>query len=130
MKRWLPFSHTLNKSCDIKNIRMIKFNEAATWVIIYWWLKYINFWDKRCQINWKCKIYGMLINLLKVYKNDYMIITFEQVFSRKEKNNNDKKHRLFVLIMSCTRFRVNPHSIVAWISRNLSLLETGAIFEV
>ena len=36
---------------------------------------------------------------------------------------------LYVLIMSRTRFRVNPHSIVAWISRN-SLLETGAKSEV
>ena len=36
---------------------------------------------------------------------------------------------LSVLIMSHTCFRVNPHSIVAWMSRN-SLLETGAISEV
>ena len=36
---------------------------------------------------------------------------------------------LHVLIMSCTRFRVNPHSIVAWMSRN-SLLEVGAKSEV
>ena len=34
--------------------------------------------------------------------------------------------RLYVLIMSRTRFRVNLHSIFAWMSRN-SLLETGAI---
>ena len=32
---------------------------------------------------------------------------------------------LYVLVMSRTCFRVNPHSIVAWISRN-SLLEAGA----
>ena len=31
--------------------------------------------------------------------------------------------------MSPTRFRVNPHSTVAWMLRN-SLLETGAISEV
>ena len=36
---------------------------------------------------------------------------------------------LYVLIMSCTRFRVNPHSIVAWMSRN-SLLKIGAKSEV
>ena len=36
---------------------------------------------------------------------------------------------LYVLIMSRTRFRVNPYSIVAWISRN-SLLEAGAISKV
>ena len=32
---------------------------------------------------------------------------------------------LYVLVMSRTRFRVNPHSIVVWMSRN-SLLEAGA----
>ena len=36
---------------------------------------------------------------------------------------------LYVLIMSCTRFRVIPHSIVAWMSRN-SLLEIGVKSEV
>ena len=36
---------------------------------------------------------------------------------------------LFVLIMSRTHFGVNPHSIVAWMSRN-SLLETDAMSEV
>ena len=32
---------------------------------------------------------------------------------------------LYVLVMSRTRFGVNPHSIVAWMSRN-SFLEAGA----
>ena len=32
---------------------------------------------------------------------------------------------LYVLVMSRTHFRVNPHSIFAWMSRN-SLLKTGA----
>ena len=36
---------------------------------------------------------------------------------------------LYILIMSRMHFRVNPHSIVAWISRN-SLLEAGAKSEV
>ena len=36
---------------------------------------------------------------------------------------------LYVIIMSRTRFRVNLHSIVAWMSRNSSL-ETSAISEV
>ena len=36
---------------------------------------------------------------------------------------------LYVLIMSCTHFRVNPHSIVSWMLRN-SLLETGIKYEV
>ena len=33
--------------------------------------------------------------------------------------------RLYVFVMSRTRFRVDPHSIVAWVSRN-SLLKAGA----
>ena len=36
---------------------------------------------------------------------------------------------LYVLVMSRTRFRVNPHSIVVWMSRN-SLLEAGTKSEV
>ena len=40
-----------------------------------------------------------------------------------------KRRRLYVLIKSPTRFRVNPHSIVTWMSRS-SLLETGVISEV
>ena len=32
---------------------------------------------------------------------------------------------LYVLVMSSARFRVNPHFIIAWMSRN-SLLEAGA----
>ena len=36
---------------------------------------------------------------------------------------------LHVLIMSCTRFRVNLHSVAALMSRN-SLFETGAISEL
>ena len=36
---------------------------------------------------------------------------------------------LYVLIMSCMRFRVNPHSIVAWMSRDI-LLEAGAKSEI
>ena len=37
--------------------------------------------------------------------------------------------QLYCLVMSLTRFRVNPHSIVSWMSRN-SLLEAGAKSEV
>ena len=36
---------------------------------------------------------------------------------------------LYILVMSHTRSRVNPHFIVAWMSRN-SLLEAGMKFEV
>ena len=45
------------------------------------------------------------------------------------KNIATMTRRLCVLIMSHTHFRVNLHSVVAWLSRN-SLLETGVISEV
>ena len=48
---------------------------------------------------------------------------------RKERKEQRCDTRLYVLAMSRTRFGVNPHSIVAWMSRN-SLLETGAKSEV
>ena len=43
-------------------------------------------------------------------------------------NSQPCYHCLYVLIMSSTHFRVNLHSIVAWMSRNF-LLETGTISE-
>ena len=36
----------------------------------------------------------------------------------------EERDWLYVLVMSRTRLRVNPHSIVAWMSRNY-LLEAG-----
>ena len=45
------------------------------------------------------------------------------------KNHLEESRKLYVLVISCTRFRVNPHSIVALTSRN-SLLEAGAKSEV
>ena len=36
---------------------------------------------------------------------------------------------LYVFIMSPTRLRVYPHSMIVWMSRNSSFLKTGAIFE-
>ena len=46
------------------------------------------------------------------------------LFSAPWKYQKTKRFLLYVLVMSRTRFRVNPHSLVAWMSRN-SLLETG-----
>ena len=40
------------------------------------------------------------------------------------KNHLEESRKLYVLVISRTRFRVNPHSIVALTSRN-SLLEAG-----
>ena len=48
------------------------------------------------------------------------------------KNRQKYNHHfklLYVLIMPLTRFRVNPHCIVAWMSRK-SLLEAGVKSEV
>ena len=44
-------------------------------------------------------------------------------------NGSYGKFSLYILIMSRTRFRVNPDSIFTWMSRN-SLLKTGAKSEV
>ena len=45
------------------------------------------------------------------------------------KKHLEKSRKTYVLVMSRTCFRVNPHSIVAWMSRN-SLLEARAKSEV
>ena len=45
--------------------------------------------------------------------------------SRRKGKTKNNVFKLYVLVMSRTRFRVNPHSIVAWMSR-ISLLEAGA----
>ena len=42
-----------------------------------------------------------------------------------EKKHLEESRKRYVLVMSRTRLRVNPHSIVAWMSRN-SLLEVNA----
>ena len=55
-----------------------------------------------------------------------------QCFLYESKISEFKSHHLlwlYVPIMPRTRLRVNPHSIVSWMSRN-SLLETGAISKV
>ena len=57
----------------------------------------------------------------KILKKDLISI----IFSQQRKSDQDNIGWLYVLIMSRTHFRVNPHSIVAWMSRN-SLLEAGA----
>ena len=58
----------------------------------------------------------------------HKLIVMDNVFGLADRPN-DFGSWLYVLIMSRRRFRVNPHSIVAWMSRN-SLLETGPKSEV
>ena len=67
----------------------------------------------------------LLIYLLIYYLFLYLTINkFHKVRSR-----FTKMCELYVLIMSRTHFKVNLHSIIAWMSRN-SLLETGAKSQV
>ena len=70
--------------------------------------------------------YGKILHHIfipTIYKN------FELVFLPiQDKRKFQNYVWLYVLVMSRTRFRVNPHSIVVWMSRN-SLLEAGAKFE-
>ena len=57
---------------------------------------------------------------------------FKNLFLVNEFDKSDEQialNWLYVLIMLRTRFRVNPRSIFAWMSRN-SLLETGTMSEV
>ena len=61
--------------------------------------------------------------VLDLKKKRFSLIIFPKLVK------SDYLGRLNVLIMSRTFFRVNSHSIVAWVSRK-SLLETGAKSEV
>ena len=100
-------------------------------------IKYIELWDKIKnlikKINDKSGDYDekyMKIKfntddnlpLNKILKTHNMTIVIRSVFQE------DGKYWLYVLVMWSTHFRVNPHSIFAWMSRN-PLLETGAISE-
>ena len=63
--------------------------------------------------------------------NDTFVDTFisNAITQRPSSVNTSFSNWLYLLIMSRTRFRVNPHSIVAWMSRN-SLLKAGAKSEL
>ena len=54
-------------------------------------------------------------------------INFNKNEMESKTKNSINSFRLHVHIMSCTRFRVNPHFIDAWMSRN-SLLKRGTIY--
>ena len=60
-------------------------------------------------------------------------VRIEKVLKRMRRNNLNnlpykRQLRLYVLVMSRTRFRVNPHAIVACMSRN-SLFEAGGKYK-
>ena len=71
-----------------------------------------------CEINWKYfKLFGH--TRLFCFRTQPKNLNFQKCFT-------SKRHFvewLYVLVMSRTRFRVNPHSVVGWISRN-SLFES------
>ena len=71
---------------------------------------------------------------LKNTKNNIPYKLVRQICTIVENSDVRKKHleqsrKTYFLVMSRTRFRVNPYSVVAWMSRN-SLLEAGAKSEV
>ena len=74
----------------------------------------------------------------KIFEKNNVTIALNVLYAKNKKdiyltyvskhNSNRESNWLYVLTMSFTRFRVNSHSIVVWMSRN-SLLERGAISE-
>ena len=59
----------------------------------------------------------------RIYQTAQFLLMTCSVSSTNNKVRYDR--RLYLLVMSRTRLRVNPHPIVAWMTRN-SLLEAGA----
>ena len=66
-----------------------------------------------------------IMKLLGLLKSGFERIINSNKCQLKAAIQAQNQYWLYVLVMSRTRFRVNPHSIVAWMSRN-SLLEAGA----
>ena len=98
-------------------------------------------WKFSEPVDWDKHTDGIFRRTLKIGKNSTKNLEKQQKNWEKKLENLEigKKYLadtltvlqikircLYVFIMSCTRFRVNLHSIVAWMSRN-SLLKTGAI---
>ena len=98
---------------------------------------YTNFWIVQMVPNRKMH---HLMKMIDFFDNWNVIVSSLPQYSVSKKNKVKGKRnrcnmqylrqiRLYVLVMSHRRFRVNPHTIVAWVSRN-SLLEAGAKSEV
>ena len=75
---------------------------------------------------------GSKLTYITIYFIFCLCVLFQHLFLMHTRNQNWKGNflrngnlhlRLYVLIMSGTHFRVNPHPIVAWVSRS-SLFET------
>ena len=98
---------------------------------------YTNFWIVQMVPNRRMH---HLMKMIDFFDNWNVIVSSLPQYSVSKKNKVKGKRnrcnmqylrqiRLYVLVMSHRRFRVNPHTIVAWVSRN-SLLEAGAKSEV
>ena len=72
---------------------------------------------KSCELVQQAQLEKQEVILLSLFQNNF--ICFRSMIVP----------LLYVLIMSCTRFRANPHSIVARMSKNSSL-DAGAKSEV
>ena len=59
------------------------------------------------------------LNVWLYYQRRYAIFVFKLMLS----------FWLYVLVMSCMHFRADPHSVVAWMPKNI-LLEAGVKYEV
>ena len=97
-------------------------------------LNYISLGCSFCTEQFLIKHYGFKTQGKRDITSDakrYYVITGRQgkFFSEDSHIIYHSKGLSLYYIMSRTCLRVNPHSIVVWMSRN-SLLETGAISEV
>ena len=75
---------------------------------------------------------GFYLYLMLYIVKSYQSMQFQEQKLVNQTWEKDKKPSfgcLYALVMSRTGFRVNPHSIVAWMSRN-ALLEAGVTPEV
>ena len=126
--------HSVNCSCDII-ISAWTLGRRHFWIYfklyIIWSWNLVNLW----VLSWRIlfgNIWHNFASLLESLNNQLWLVSgfvlFRKYLQRPLKIINIINW-LYVIIMSLTRFRVNLHSMVAWISKN-SLLETGAIPEV
>ena len=150
VKTWLKSLKVVKKRLKTWIKSLLRFIFPSNYIGIPWF--FID--DFPLKITWSRRLFFVLSFLLLIYalyitkaierpksrkvKTEFWVPSYEFRYTSYEfkstsydfKSTSYKFNpRLYVIIISRTRFRVNPHYIVAWMSRN-SLLETGAIFEV
>ena len=121
--------HSITNTEKLKKY-MIKW-DSIIMVIMFWDLLMFD----QCFLSPQVKRSVIISNKHSIYKlpqelqNDLRIRILGNLEISVKPENLIELYWLYVLAMSRTRLRVNPHSIVAWMSRN-SLLEAGAKSEV